>query len=60
MEDNLFDINNFNIIQDDEYYYFFRALNMADNSDIEQQITVSANGKIERIRTDRERFDGES
>ena len=60
MEDNLFDINNFNIIQDDEYYYFFRALNMADNSDIEQQITVSANGKIERIRTDRERFDGET
>ena len=60
MEDNLFDINNFNIIQDDEYYYFFRALNMADNSDIEQQITVYANGKIERIRTDRERFDGET
>ncbi len=60
MEDNLFAINNFNIIQDDEYYYFFRALNMADNSDIEQQITVSANGKIERIRTDRERFDGET
>ena len=30
MEDNLFDINNFNIIQADEYYYFFRALNMAD------------------------------
>ena len=60
MEDNLFDINNFNIIQDDEYYYFFRALNMADNADIEQQTTISTNGKIERIRTDRERFDGET
>ena len=60
MEDKLFDINNFNIIQDDEYYYFFRALNMADNADIEQQTTISTNGKIERIRTDRERFDGET
>ena len=60
MEDNLFDINNFNIIQDDEYYYFFRALNMADNADIEQQTTISTNGKIERIRTDRERYDGKT
>lgn len=34
MEDKLFDINNFNIIQDEENYYFFRALNMADNADI--------------------------
>ena len=58
MEDNLFDINNFNIIQDEENYYFFRALNMADNADIEQQTTISTNGKIERIRTDRERFEG--
>ena len=60
MEDNLFDINNFNIIQDEENYYFFRALNMADNADIEQYTTVSTNGKIERIRTDRERYDGET
>lgn len=55
MRDNLLDINNFNIIQDEEYYYFFRALNMADNNDVEQGITVSKDGKIERIRTDRER-----
>ena len=60
MEDNLFDINNFNIIQDEENYYFFRALNMADNDDIEQGITVSEEGKIERIRTDRERFEGKT
>ena len=60
MENNLFDINNFNIIQDAENYYFFRALNMADNADIEQKKTTSANGEIERIRTDRERFDGET
>ena len=60
MEYNLFDINNFNIIQDEENYYFFRALNMADNNDIEQGITSSKSGKIKRIRTDRERFEGET
>ena len=60
MEDNLFDINNFNIIQDEENYYFFRALNMADNDDIEQGITVSEEGKIVRIRTDRERYEGKT
>lgn len=54
MKNSLFDINRFNIIQDEENYYFFRALNMADN------ITTSKNGKIEKIRIDRERFDGET
>ena len=57
---DIFDINKFNVIQDEENYYFFRALNMADNADIEQQTTTSTDGKIERIRTDRERFDGDA
>ncbi|MDO5555958.1 MAG: DEAD/DEAH box helicase family protein [Clostridia bacterium] len=57
---NVFNVDNFNIIQDEENYYFFRALNMADNNDIEQGITTSANGEVERIRTDRERYDGEA
>ena len=52
MKNDLLDINYFNIIQDEENYYFFRALNMADNNDVEQGITVSKDGKIERIRTD--------
>ena len=60
MEDNLFDINNFNIIQDAENYYFFRALNLADNADIEERKTLSEDGAILRIRTDRERFNGDS
>lgn len=60
MNDKLFNINNFNIIQDEENYYFFRALNMADNNDIEKQITTSSNGKIEKIRTDRERYNGKT
>lgn len=55
MNEELFDINNFNIIQDAENYYFFRALNNADNADIESGIVMSEDGKIERIRTDRER-----
>ena len=58
MEDKLFDIGNFNVIQDEDNYYFFRALNMEDNNDIEQGITRSNDGKIERIRTDRERYEG--
>ncbi len=55
--EEVFGIDKFNIIQDDENYYFFRALNMADNSDIDNKITVSENGVIERIRTDRERWE---
>ena len=60
MDLNVFNLEKFNIIQDEENYYFFRALNMADNNDIEQGIIASKNGKIERIRTDRERYDGET
>ena len=60
MEENLFNINKFNIIQDEENYYFFRALNMADNNDIEQGTTISNDGKIERVRTDRERYEGDT
>ena len=47
MDFDIFDINKFNVIQDEENYYFFRALNMADNADIEQQTTTSTDGKIE-------------
>ncbi len=57
--EEMLDIEKFNIISDEENYYFFRALNMSDNRDIEEKITVSEDGKIERIRTDRERYEGE-
>ena len=59
MKDELFDINNFNVIQDSEYYYFFRALNNGDNNDMEQQITT-VNGELKIVHTDRERFKGVS
>ena len=54
--ENLFDIENFNIIEDEENYYFFRALNMADNKDIENGTVLDEKGNIARIRTDRERY----
>ncbi len=49
---NLFNIDQFNIVEDEENYYFFRALNMADNQELEE----STSGHFERIRTDRERY----
>ena len=58
MNKEILKIDKFNIVSDEENYYFFRALNMADNNDIEQKITTSSDGEIERIRTDRERYDG--
>lgn len=54
---NIFDIDNFNTIEDEENYYFFRALNMADNKDLETGIILDNTGNIERIRTDRERYE---
>ena len=56
MLDEIFNLESFNIIEDDNYYYFFRALNMEDNYDIENKITLDNNDNIIRIRTDRERY----
>ena len=55
--ESLFDIDRFNIIEDEENYYFFRALNMADNQDLEAGVTLDNAGNIEKIRTDRERYE---
>ena len=54
---NLFDLDNFNIIEDEENYYFFRALNMADNQDLDSGIILDNMGNIKKIRTDRERYE---
>lgn len=54
---NLFDIENFNIIEDEENYCFFRALNMADNNDLEIGVTLDNSENIQKIRTDRERYE---
>ena len=55
--EGVFDISNFNVIEDEENYYFFRALNMADNEDLEQGTILDSSGNFERIRTDRERYE---
>ena len=58
MEKNTFEINKFNIIEDEENIYLFRALNNADHSDIENKKTTDENG-IKTIRTDRQRWEEE-
>lgn len=55
--ENVFGIDNFNIIEDEENYYFFRALNMADNQDLETGIISDKAGNFEKIRTDRARYE---
>lgn len=56
--EEIFSLDNFNVIEDTNNYYFFRALNKGDNNDIESGITLDSNSKIERVRTDRERYVG--
>lgn len=52
----LFNVENYNLIQDDNYYYLFRALNNGDHADMENGITTDENGKVVRVRTDRARY----
>ena len=51
--EKLFSVQNYNLIQDEEYYYFFRALNNGDHNDIQAGITRDENGVLTKIRTDR-------
>ncbi len=48
---NIFDIDKFNIIEDEENYYFFRALNMADNKDLETETILDKSGKSRKYET---------
>jgi len=52
----IFGTDKFNVIEDKENYYFFRALEKGDLEDIEKGI-IGQDGKYERIRTDRERWE---
>ena len=52
---DIFGIDKFNIIADEDNYYFFRALNNGDNDDINNGV-ITENGRITSIRTDRARF----
>ena len=54
--ENIFSINNFNIIEDEENYYFFRSLEPGDLKDLENG-TIKENDEYTRLRTDRERWE---
>lgn len=56
MNNNIFNLNNFNIIEDEEFYYVFRALNNDDYEDIITGKTVTG-GKVTKIRTNCERYE---
>ena len=60
MINEIFSIDKFNVISDDDNYYFFRALNNGDNKDIETREILDTDNNIIRIRTDRERYIGET
>jgi len=47
---DLFDLKNFNVIEDENYYYVFRALNKADHEDIIDSF-LETNNDPKRIRT---------
>ena len=49
MDYNVFKLENFNIFQDENNYYFFRALNKADSKDISDGTITDENGKIIKL-----------
>ena len=55
--EEMFDIEKFNIISDEENYYFFRSLEPGDIKDLEEGNIKDENGKYIRLRTDRERWE---
>ena len=56
--EEMFDIEKFNVISDEENYYFFRSLEPGDIKDLEEGNIKDENGKYIRLRTDRERWEG--
>ncbi len=56
MQKEIFSLDKFNIFQDANFYYFFRALNNGDGRDLENGEITDENGNIVRIRTDLERY----
>ena len=55
--EEMFDIEKFNIVSDEENYYFFRSLEPGDIKDLEEGNIKDENGNYIRIRTDRERWE---
>ena len=55
--EEIFDIEKFNVISDEENYYFLRSLEPGDIKDLEEGNIKDENGKYIRLRTDRERWE---
>ena len=53
--DKIFNIEKFNLISDDENYYFFRALEPGDIEDLKKGI-IKDGENCKKLRTDRERW----
>ena len=56
MNMDIFNIDNFNVVEDENYYYVFRALNIADSDDMINTF-LETGEDAKRIRTDRERYE---
>ena len=56
MRKEIFELKNFNVIQDEDNYYFFRSLEPGDIEDIEKGIITTDRG-YKKLRTDRERWE---
>ena len=59
MMHEVFNIKSFNIVEDNENYYFFRALNNRDHNDIINN-TIITNNEVHTILTDRQHYEGEA
>ncbi len=55
MNEEIFGIDNFNLISDNQYYYVFRALNIDDQTEIDREITTN-NGVIQKVITNKKRY----
>ena len=56
MLEDIFSVENFNVIEDDEYYYFFRAMEFGDLDDEISGKISESDGYYSGIRTYRERY----
>lgn len=55
MDEEIFGIDNFNLISDNQYYYVFRALNFDDQTEIDRGNTAD-NGVIQKVITNKQRY----
>lgn len=55
MNEEVFGIENFNLISDDKYYYVFRALNRKDKKETDDSLTKEDN-ELQKLTTNKQRY----